>query len=276
MTISLDEILDSHRTGRAIIAGILNITPDSFSDGGEFLDPAQALRHARQMIADGAEIIDVGAESTRPGSRRVQPAEQIARLKNVLPALRDCGAVVSIDTTRAEVARFAIESGAKIINDISAGREDAGMFALAGQAGCAMVLMHMLGTPADMQTNPQYKDVVGEVRQFLQSRLDAAIAAGLPPERIILDPGIGFGKKLEHNLALLVAMDKFVQMGQPVMIGVSRKKFISQLVAQDTPSNRTWGTVAACLACRSRGASIFRVHDVAELSAALAVAKAIG
>lgn len=276
MPATLEEILNSHRTHRPIIAGILNVTPDSFSDGGRFFDPASAVRHARQMIADGADIIDVGAESTRPGSQRVPPAEQIARLKDILPALRDCGAVVSIDTTWAEVAAFAIECGARIVNDISAGREDPALFGLAGRTGCAVILMHMLGTPATMQKDPQYANVVDEVTHFLRERMASAVAAGLPRERIIIDPGIGFGKKLQHNLALLAATRQFADLGPPVMIGASRKRFIGELTGQSDAARRAWGTVGACLACYHRGATIFRVHDVAELSAALAVAKAIG
>lgn len=269
---TLDEILTSHRTGRPAVMGILNVTPDSFSDGGKHFDPAAAVRGARQMVEEGADIIDIGAESTRPSSARVPAGEQIARLREVLPQVAAMGATVSIDTTRTEVAQFAIESGAAIINDISAGRDDAAIFALAARTGRPIVLMHMLGQPATMQQDPQYQDVVAEVREFLAQRIEAAVAAGVARERIIIDPGIGFGKRLEHNLALLAGTDKLVQLGRPVLIGPSRKRFLAELGGA---SDRLPGTIAACLESYRRGATIFRVHDVAPVRAALAVALAI-
>jgi dihydropteroate synthase len=275
MPITLQDILQSHRTHRAVVMGILNVTPDSFSDGGAFLSPLQAVAHAQAMVAAGADVIDVGAESTRPGSDRVGADEQIARLRDVLPAVAKLPALVSIDTTRAAVARFALQAGATIINDVSAGREDAEMFALAADSGAAMVLMHMAGEPKTMQVDPHYDDVVGQVRAFLAARLTAAEAAGLPRERLIVDPGIGFGKGTEHNLALLAGLDKLVTLGRPVLVGTSRKRFIGELAGAADPAERLPGSLAALLEARRRGATIFRVHDVAATVGALKVAAAI-
>jgi len=255
--------------------GVLNVTPDSFSDGGRFLDPQAATVQAQRMISEGADVIDMGAESTRPGSGRVSPAEQIARLRAVLPAVTGAGCLVSIDTTSAEVARFALDGGAAVINDISAGRDDPEMFPLVGSQGAAMVLMHMLGEPKTMQQDPQYKDVLKEVRDFLAARLDAAEQAGVARGRCIVDPGIGFGKRLEHNLALLAGVGELANLGCPVMVGPSRKRFIGELSGETVPAGRVAGTIAACLAARREGATVFRVHDVAELVQALAVAQAV-
>ncbi|MFB3891526.1 MAG: dihydropteroate synthase [Phycisphaerae bacterium] len=275
MAASLGVILDSHRTHRPIIAGVLNVTPDSFSDGGEFFDPRVAADHARRMAADGADIIDVGAESTRPGSQRIGADEQIARLRDVLPEVVRMGPAVSIDTTLAAVARFALDGGATIINDISAGRDDTRMFPLAAERRCPIVLMHMLGEPRTMQQSPAYKDVVAEVREFLRGRIEAAVAAGVRRGNIIVDPGIGFGKRLEHNLALLAGVGRLAELGCPVMVGPSRKRFIGELTGQSEPARRISGTVAACLEAWRRGATIFRVHDVAEIVGAFKVAGGI-
>ncbi|NLW85413.1 MAG: dihydropteroate synthase [Planctomycetes bacterium] len=255
--------------------GILNVTPDSFSDGGRFFEPSHAVEHARRMVAEGAAIIDIGAESTRPGAARMTPAEQIRRLEPVLPALGDLDAVISIDTTSEEVAAFAISHGADIINDVSAGRESPGMFALAAKTGAAMVLMHMLGEPATMQKSPVYEDVVREVRQFLALRIDSAVAAGVDRGRIIVDPGIGFGKTLTHNVQLLANIGELSSLGCAIMIGVSRKAFIGRLTGCDEAGNRLGGTIAACLDSFKRGAGIFRVHDVAQTAGAFAVDLAI-
>jgi dihydropteroate synthase len=275
MSARLDEILNSHRTGRAAVMGVLNVTPDSFSDGCKFLDPAAAVHHAREMLAQGADIIDIGAESTRPGSDRVSPADQIARLRDVLPAVVSAGVIVSIDTTSAQVAEFALDAGARIVNDVSAGRDDPAMFGLAARRGAAVVLMHMLGDPKSMQKDPAYRDVVAEVRGFLAERLCAAEGAGVPRERCIVDPGIGFGKRLEHNLALLGNVASLLELGRPVLVGASRKRFIGELTGQTTPADRVPGTISACLAAWRGGATIFRVHDVAEVVAAFTVASAI-
>ncbi len=255
--------------------GVLNVTPDSFSDGGRFLDPAAAADHALRMIDEGADVIDIGAESTRPGSDRVSADGQIARLRDVLPAVTARGVLVSIDTTAAKVAEFALDAGAAIINDVSAGRGEPEILSLAARRKAPIVLMHMLGEPKGMQEAPHYDDVVAEVRGFLAERVAAAEAAGVASERIIVDPGIGFGKLLAHNLALLAGVDKLLELGRPVLVGPSRKRFIGELTAQADPQRRVSGTIAACLAAWRLGATIFRAHDVGELAAALAVASAI-
>lgn len=255
--------------------GILNVTPDSFSDGGRFLDAPAAVAQARQMVAEGADIIDVGAESTRPGSARVGPDEQIRRIEPILPELTKLDAIVSIDTTIAEVAEVALDAGAQIINDVSAGRDDAKMFGLAASRNAALILMHMLGRPKTMQENPQYDDVAKEVRDFLAGRIKAATDAGVKRNRIIIDPGIGFGKDLEHNLALLNNIGVLAELGAPVLVGPSRKRFIGEISGRADTSERLGGTIAACLASWRGGASIFRVHDVAAIVQALTVARAI-
>lgn len=275
MPTTLNEILRSHRTGRAAIMGILNVTPDSFSDGGAFLDAASAERQAWQLVQDGADIIDVGAESTRPGSRRMPAEVQIERLRPVLGAVVATGAVVSVDTTLSAVAQFAMDHGVGIINDISAGRDDPAMLGLAANRGAAMVLMHMQGQPQTMQQSPEYGDVVAEVHSFLGERLVAAASAKLPPDRCILDVGIGFGKTLEHNLELLANLHKFTDLQCPILAGPSRKGFLGQLTGQTRPADRVAGTVAACLAAWRGGATIFRVHDVRPLADALAVEVAV-
>ena len=255
--------------------GVLNVTPDSFSDGGAFLAADKALRQAQTLYEKGAEIIDIGAESTRPGSDQISPAEQIGRLRDVVGAIAERGVHVSIDTTCAQVAEFALQAGADIINDVSAGRSDPDMLPLAAKTGAPIILMHMLGEPRTMQADPRYRDVVSEVFDFLAERIEAAVAAGVRRDRIIIDPGIGFGKRLEHNLALLAGVGRLLQLDRPVLVGPSRKRFIGELTGVEEPQRRRWGTIAACLACRQRGATILRVHDVGGLLQALAVADAI-
>ena len=275
MPLTLDDILDSRRSRRAAVMGVLNVTPDSFSDGGEFIDPAAAIEQARRMVADGADLIDIGAESTRPGSERVGPAEQIRRIAPILPDVVALGAIVSIDTTRAAVAEAALDAGATLINDVAAGRDDPDMLPLAAQRHCPIVLMHMLGEPKDMQADLQYDDVVAEVRTFLAERLAAAEAAGLAKGRCIVDPGIGFGKRLEHNVALIAHLDELASLDVPILLGPSRKRFIGELADEPDSTRRLGGTVAACLAGFRSGATIFRVHDVAPVRQALIVADAI-
>jgi dihydropteroate synthase len=275
MPADLDEILASHRTRRPILMGVLNVTPDSFSDGGEFFSPAQAIQRAQTLASEGADILDVGAESTRPGSQRVDAGEQIRRLQNVLPDICRLGVVVSIDTTLANVAAFALDCGAQIVNDVSAGTDDPGLLPLVAKRNAAVVLMHMLGKPKTMQENPRYDDVVTEVRDYLAARLAAAGKAGVDASRIVLDPGIGFGKRLEHNLALIAGADRLAELGRPVLVGLSRKRFLGELTGETSPQKRLPGTIAGCLAAWRRGATIFRVHDVAETAAAFAVAAAI-
>ncbi len=279
MSEHLLRILDSCRNGNPALMGILNVTPDSFSDGGRFLDASVAVAGAAEMIGEGAAIIDVGAESTRPGAERISAEEQIRRLRDILPAVSriadDAGVIISIDTTRAAVAAFAVDAGAAVINDVSAGRDDDNMLSLAAEKGCGVVLMHMLGQPATMQSNPRYDDVVGAVKTFLSDRREEAIRAGVSPEQCILDPGIGFGKRLQDNLALMHSLDRFLDLGSPILVGPSRKRFIGEICSVETPVNRLGGTVAACLSCFRRGATLFRVHDIMPVRQALAVAAAI-
>jgi len=272
---TIRDILTLRPTDPAAVMGILNVTPDSFSDGGKYLDPRAAADQGREMVESGAEIIDIGAESTRPGSDPVPPARQIGRIEQVVPAVAESGAIVSIDTSSAEVAARAIEWGAAIINDVSAGRDDPEMLPLAAETGAPIVLMHMLGQPGTMQTDPRYDDVVGEVKAFLYERIEAAIEAGVDSSAIVIDPGIGFGKKLEHNLALLGSVADLTELGCPVLIGPSRKRFIGDLGGAAVAEDRTGGTIAACLACRGGGATIFRVHDVAPAVEALRVWDAV-
>lgn len=273
------------KTTTPLLMGILNLTPDSFSDGGQFSDCQHAVAHGLQMARDGASIIDVGGESTRPGSERVSAAEQIKRVVEPVHQLRvaldDQGfehVTISIDTTLASVASAAIDAGASMLNDVSAGREDAAMFQLAAERGVPLVLMHMLGSPGTMQDDPRYGDVVEEVLAFLLKRADAAMAAGIPGARVWLDPGIGFGKTLEHNLKLLGALDRFVAAGYPVLLGVSRKRFIAGCCDGFTvpdANERLPGTLAANLLGAQIGVHALRIHDVAEHRQALAVLRSV-
>lgn len=248
---------------RPLIMGILNVTPDSFSDGGHHGDSAVAVEHALKMIQEGADIIDIGGESTRPGARRISAGEQISRILPVIGAITSqSSAVLSVDTTLSEVAEAALDNGASLINDISAGMEDPAMLPLAARRAVTIILMHMQGQPATMQVQPRYKDVVSEVRDFLQLRLTTALAAGITPENIWLDPGIGFGKTLEHNLKLLRHLPALAELGRPLLLGVSRKKFIGQLTDQPQAEQRVWGTAAAIAWCVANRAEVLRVHDV--------------
>jgi dihydropteroate synthase len=256
--------------------GVLNVTPDSFSDGGRFADPAAAVAHAHQMAAAGADLIDLGGESTRPGSMRIDAAEQIRRVLPVLRQLRDAlPAVISIDTTRAEVAQAALDAGAHLVNDISAGRDDPAMLRLVASRGVPVVLMHMQGEPATMQIDPKYRDVVGEVRDFLAQRLAAAAAAGISKTNVLLDPGIGFGKTAEHNLTLLHHLGELAVLGRPLVLGVSRKRFIGRIAGEDDPAGRVFGTAAAVGWCVANGAGIVRVHDVGPMVRVVRIIKAI-
>ena len=248
-----------------VLMGVLNVTPDSFSDGGHFFDAERAVEHGLQMAADGAAIIDVGGESTRPGSASVSDDEQIGRVVPVIKALRKKVDVpISIDTYKLEVAKAALEAGAGMINDITA-LGDARMAELAAEHDVPVVLMHMQGTPATMQIEPKYEDVVSDVLQFLLERARRAEDAGIDRKKIFIDPGIGFGKTLEHNLMLLRNIDKFVASGYRVLIGTSRKSFIGKLTGREKPSERIFGTAATVALCAAAGVSIVRVHDVAEM-----------
>jgi dihydropteroate synthase len=260
-----------------VLVGVLNVTPDSFSDGGDFLDPEKAASRAAAILDEGAEIIDIGGESTRPGSDPVPREEEVRR---VVPVIQEVlaerpDAIVSIDTYRAATAEAALEAGARIVNDVTALRGDHRMAALAADAGCPLILMHMLGEPKTMQRDPRYDDVVREVRDFLAARAEHAIAASVEPENIILDPGIGFGKTLEHNLALLRYLDSLVELGFPVLFGASRKRFIGRITGVEDARDRVSGTVAANVLAYERGATFFRVHDVRPNREALAIAEAV-
>ncbi|MGH8578806.1 MAG: dihydropteroate synthase [Gammaproteobacteria bacterium] len=261
-----------------LIMGILNVTPDSFSDGGRYASPEPAIKHALAMVKEGADLIDVGGESTRPESERVAGCEQRRRVVPVIQGLRQAlpeEVGISIDTTLCEVAEAALDAAAEMINDISAGRDDAGMLALAAQRQVPICLMHMQGTPSTMQQDPQYFDVVEEIRAFLLERADRAIAAGIPRGNIIIDPGIGFGKTREHNLALLKNLPRFVGSGYPVLLGASRKRFMGAICNELQLSSLVGATCASTAIGVAAGVRIFRVHDVAMNRQAADVAWAI-
>ncbi len=254
--------------------GILNVTPDSFSDGGEFFACDDAVAHGRDLVAQGAAILDVGGESTRPGAEPVSAADERARVVGVIEALNDVGAQISIDTSKAAVAAAALDAGATYVNDVTAFAGDPEMAALVADRGCECCLMHMLGEPRTMQNDPRYEDVVDDVRAFLARRAQLAIDAGIAPERIMVDPGIGFGKTLEHNLELLRRLDAIVALGFPVVVGTSRKSFLRRLTGRDDPHELVAATVATNVLALQRGARVFRVHDVAPTVDALKVAAA--
>jgi dihydropteroate synthase len=256
-----------------VVMGVVNVTPDSFSDGGEWLDPAAAIAHGLALVAQGAAILDIGGESTRPGAQPVSAAEELRRVLPVLEGLAGAGARLSIDTSKAAVAAAAIDAGATIVNDVTALRGDARMAALVAERGCDVCLMHMLGEPRTMQHDPRYDDVVDDVHAFLRARLQHAVAHGIDEQRVWLDPGIGFGKTIDHNLELLARLDEIVALGRPVVVGTSRKSFLGAITGRDA-GDRVAGTIATNVVALARGASVFRVHDVAEAHDALAVAAA--
>ena len=260
-----------------VLVGILNVTPDSFSDGGDFLDPEVAAEHAVAMLDEGAGILDLGGESTRPGSDPVSQEEEIQRVLPVLERILSVRpeAVISVDTYRAGTASVALEAGARLINDVTALRADPRMASVVEEAACPVILMHMQGEPKTMQEEPHYTDVVREVRDFLAERAEYAFAAGVRPENVIVDPGIGFGKNLEHNLTLLQNLDAVVDLGFPVLIGASRKRFLGNITGVQEAKERIFGTVAATVLAYEKGATFFRVHDVRANREALAVARAV-
>jgi dihydropteroate synthase len=258
-----------------VAMGVLNVTPDSFSDGGEFFDTEKAIEHGLKMAAEGAAIIDVGGESTRPGSASVSAEEQIKRVVPVIEALaKKVNVPISIDTHNYEVAEAALDAGAAMINDITA-LSDQRMGELAAGRGVPVVLMHIQGTPATMQVEPKYKNVVAEVLAFLLERAKQAEKFGIPKQRIFIDPGIGFGKTTEHNLLLLKNIDRFVDSGYRVCIGTSRKSFIGKITGKENPAERIFGTAATVALCAAAGVSIVRVHDVAEMVDVVRVTNAI-
>jgi dihydropteroate synthase len=253
--------------------GIVNVTPDSFSDGGRFLEFGHALAHGERLIEEGADLLDIGGESTRPGAAEVGVDEELARVIPLLRALRDRGVPISVDTSKPEVMRAALAEGAAVINDVRALRADGALEAVAA-SGCGVVLMHMQGEPRTMQLAPQYEDVVREVGDFLRARRDALVAAGVARERIALDPGFGFGKTVAHNYALLARLGEFAALGQPLLAGLSRKSMLGHATGRAV-AERVHASVAAALLAVERGARIVRVHDVAATRDALAVWQAV-
>jgi dihydropteroate synthase len=258
----------------AKLMGVVNVTPDSFSDGGEFLDPDAAIAHGRELAAEGADILDVGGESTRPGASAVGAEEERRRVLPVIEALAgDGSAAVSIDSSKAEVAAAALDAGATIVNDITA-LGDPEMATLCAERGAGLVLMHMQGSPRTMQVEPRYDDVVEEVKSFLAARVELAVAAGVAEERIWVDPGIGFGKTLDHNLELLHRLGELRELGRPIMVGTSRKSFLGKISGAEV-GDRLGATVASCVLAVANGADGLRVHDVGPVREALTAAAAI-
>jgi len=247
--------------------GVVNVTPDSFSDGGRFADPSAASAAALRMFQSGADWVDVGGESTRPSAPPVDPQEQIRRIVPVIGEIRrQANSLLSVDTTSAAVAEAALDAGADVVNDISAGRDDPGMLALIALRGAAIILLHMQGTPATMQAEPTYKDVTDEVSRFLLERRAAAMDTGIAQHRILLDPGLGFGKKLSHNLTLMRDTAALARLDAPLVVGPSRKSFIGQITGEPKPAERVFGTAAAVAWCVANGAAVVRVHDVGPIA----------
>jgi dihydropteroate synthase len=257
------------------IMGVVNVTPDSFSDGGRYLDAGAAIAHGLELEAEGASMLDVGGESTRPGADPVPELEELRRVIPVIEGLLEAGskAQISVDTSKSAVASRALEAGATLVNDVTAFRADPEIAAVVAEAGADCCLMHMLGDPRTMQRDPHYDDVVGDIKAFLEERLGFAIASGIALDRILLDPGIGFGKTVEHNLELLRRLDELVELGRPVLIGTSRKSFLGKITGREV-DDRVAATVATNVLAYERGARVFRVHDVAPVHDALAVTAA--
>jgi dihydropteroate synthase len=260
---------------RPLVMGVVNVTPDSFSDGGDSYDTGAAIARGLKLAQDGADILDVGGESTRPGAAPVPPEEELSRVLPVIDALARAGLVVSIDTRRAVVMRRALAAGARIVNDVSALAGDPDSLAIVAASGASAILMHMQGEPGTMQVAPRYGNVVAEVERFLAQRLAAALAAGMTQDRLAIDPGIGFGKTLAHNLVLIKALPRLKTLGVAVAIGLSRKSFIAKIAPPAPAKERLGGSLAAAIAAVARGADIVRVHDVAATVQALAVWRAI-
>jgi dihydropteroate synthase len=257
------------------IMGVVNVTPDSFSDGGRFLAAEAALEQALALVREGAAVVDIGGESTRPGSDAVELHEELRRVLPVVEELAErVGVPISVDTTKAEVARRALAAGAAIVNDVTALRGETAMVDVVAETGCPVCLMHMQGRPKTMQEAPHYEDVVSEVLAFLEERMAFALAAGVREDQLLLDPGIGFGKTVEHNLTLLRHLDRFVALGRPVVLGASRKRFLGAILGAE-PDQRAVGTVATTVIGVAAGAHVFRVHDVRPNFEALRVALAV-
>src|SRR5688572_12318137 len=259
------------------VMGVVNVTPDSFSDGGEFLDAERAVEHGRELAAEGADILDVGGESTRPGAEAVSAGDELARVEPVVAALAGAGGPgvpVSIDTSKRAVAEAALDAGAAIVNDVTALHGDPEMAALCAERECELVLMHMLGDPRTMQEDPSYDDVVDDVRAFLSERIELAVSEGVTQERIWVDPGIGFGKTVEHNLGLIARLGELRELGRPIVFGSSRKSFIGKLTGAPV-DQRLGGTIGSNVIAYANGAEVLRVHDVGPMRQALTVADAI-
>jgi dihydropteroate synthase len=256
------------------LMGIINVTPDSFSDGGLFLEPERAIRHARELVAGGADLLDVGGESTRPGARAVTAEEELARVAPVIAGLGELDVPISIDTSKVTVAEAALDAGAEIVNDVTAMRAEPELAQLCAQRGCEVVLMHMQGDPRTMQENPTYGDVVDDVKAFLVERIEAATDGGVAEDRIWVDPGIGFGKTVEHNLELLGRLGELRELGRPIVVGTSRKSFLGRLTHREV-TDRLGATIASSVLALRAGAEVLRVHDVAEVEQAVRVAEAI-
>ncbi len=267
---------DLDLTDRGLIMGIVNVTPDSFSDGGRYLDTGRAVEHALALIAEGADILDIGGESTRPGAEPVEEAEELRRVLPVIRAVRSqTQTLISIDTMKAAVARAALDAGADIINDVTGLRGDAAMLRVAAASSAGIVVMHMTGTPQTMQANPHYDDVVTEVRSWFENRLQLLEKEGVAPERVVLDPGFGFGKTLEHNLTLMRELPQISVSDRPLLVGVSRKSMIAKVLHSDAMEDRFWPTIALSAYACEHGARIVRVHDVKPNREALRMMEAI-
>jgi dihydropteroate synthase len=256
------------------VMGIVNVTPDSFSDGGEFLDPERAVAHGSELIGEGADILDIGGESTRPGAEAVSAGDELLRVQPVIEALAEQGAPISIDTSKAVVAEVALDAGATMVNDVTALRADPELADVCAETGCEVVLMHMLGDPRTMQENPVYDDVVDDVKAFLAERIEFALSRGIDEKRIWVDPGIGFGKTVEHNLELHRRLGELAELGRPIGFGSSRKSFIGKLTGAAV-DQRLGGTIASNVLAYANGAGMLRVHDVAPLREAVITAEAI-
>lgn len=261
---------------RPLVVGVLNVTPDSFSDGGLYADAGAAVDHARRMAADGADLIDVGGESTRPGSRPVPEAEQVRRVVPVIRAVAgELPVAVSIDTTRSAVVAAALDAGAAVVNDVTAGRDDPQLLPRVAAGGVPVILMHMRGTPATMQADPVYDDVTAEVRAFLTGRAEAAEQLGVARHRVLVDPGIGFGKTASHNLELLRRLPELAADGRPVMVGTSRKGFVGRATGRPDPADRAFGTAATVAWAVANGSALVRVHDVGAMAQVVRMVRAI-
>jgi dihydropteroate synthase len=257
------------------LMGVVNVTPDSFSDGGLYLDPEAAIQHGRELAAAGASILDIGGESTRPGAEPVSGEEELRRIAPVIAGLSGEAVTISVDTSKAAVAAAALDAGATIVNDVTALRGDPEMAALCAERGAGVVLMHMAGEPRTMQENPEYEDVVVEVRDFLATRLESAVHAGIDESLIWLDPGIGFGKTDRHNFDLLRGLGDLATLGRPLVVGTSRKGFIGRVDGSAASGERLGGTIATSVLAAATGAAVLRVHDVREMDQALRVARAV-